>query len=110
MRKSSQQRGADGSFIQPGKHHVVPVGQRAAAGNDLAVRILPQRLELPHRADPLEVADALALVVEDTDYLVIHVVQAQRVQFGQLDELVKSKNVLAKNVAVEQALAYWVVA
>ena len=76
-RKSSQQRGADGSFIQPGKHHVVPIGQRAAAGTDLAVRILPQRLELPHRANSIEVANALAAPVEDANQLVIHTLQSQ---------------------------------
>ena len=80
MRKSSQQRGADGSFIQLGKHHVVPVGQRSAARNHLSIRILPQRLELPHRANSFEAANALAAPVKDANQLVIHTVQGQWIQ------------------------------
>lgn len=79
-RKSSQQRGADGSFIQPGKHHVVPPGQRTAARNQLSVRIQAQRLELPHRANSFEVANALAAPIKDANQLVIHTVQGQWIQ------------------------------
>jgi len=80
---SSQQCGAHGGLVQHCKRHVVPVGQRAAAGNHMAIHVLAQRLELPHRADSLEVADAAALMVEDAGHLVVHAVQGQWGQGGR---------------------------
>ncbi|MEO7401661.1 MAG: hypothetical protein ABIV07_13010, partial [Polaromonas sp.] len=50
---SSRQPGADQRFISHGKHHVVAIGQGAAAGNDLAAGVLADGLELPRAANQL---------------------------------------------------------
>ena len=82
------QRGAHCGFIKNGKRRVVMVGQRAAAGNEAAVSVMAEGLELPHRANQLEVANAFALAGENTNHLVVDAVQGQLIQGGGSGELV----------------------
>ena len=65
------QRGADGRFIEHGKHHVVPPGQRPTARNHMPTSIHADGLELPDSTDQLEVADMLILVDKDAVNAVI---------------------------------------
>ena len=56
----------------------------------MAVRILAQRLELPHGANQFEVANALALAVKNTNHLVVRAVQVSGFKaVGQVGGLFK---------------------
>ena len=55
----------------------MPVGERAAAGNDLAAGVLADGLELSRAANQLEVADKLALARKHAEHLVVDALQAQ---------------------------------
>ncbi len=76
------QRGANCGFIKNGKSRVVALGQGAAPRNEAAVCVMAKGLELPHIANQLEVANALALAVENTNHLVVRALQGQFIQGG----------------------------
>ena len=61
--------------------------QRPAAGKDVTILVIPNRLELPDRVDPLQVAHMLALRVEEQVALVIEFAQHELIH-GVLRALV----------------------
>lgn len=64
----AQQMGADFRFIGCGKDSVVALGKRAAAGDDVAVVIVANGLEFPHRIDQLQVAHMVTRRIQNAEY------------------------------------------